>query len=99
MLSKPLNYVLNNDVFKFNNNDVFLQIDGRAMATKLVPALATIYIGDLEEAFLQERQVKRSVWARYVDDVFMIWPYTTEQLDCFLADLHKLKQKSDLLQK
>ena len=63
------------------------------MGTKLAPALATIYIGDLEEKFIQERQDKPMLWVRYIDDVFMIWTHTREKLDHFLKDLNKQKEK------
>ena len=58
----------------------------------------TIYkspIGDLEEAFMQDRVEKPSLCVRYmyIDDLFMIWPHTREKLDSFLSDLNKMKQR------
>ena len=47
-----LKYVLKNNVFKFGD---FAQLHGVTMGTKLAPALATIYIDDLEEQFLESR--------------------------------------------
>ena len=47
-----LRYVLENNVFQFND-ELFSQLCGIAMGTKLAPALATIYTGDLEEEFIQ----------------------------------------------
>ena len=41
-----LKYVLKTNVFKFNDL-IFTQVCGIAMGTKLAPALATIYIGEL----------------------------------------------------
>ena len=46
-----LKNVLKNNVFKFGEH-VCTQLHGIAMGTKLALVLATIYIGDLEEAFL-----------------------------------------------
>ena len=40
------------------------------MGTTLAPALATIYVSDLEEAFIGERRKKPDLWVRYIDDVF-----------------------------
>ena len=87
-----LEYVLDNNVFQFND-EIFSQLYGIAMGTKLAPALATIYIGDLEENFIQSREDKPLLWVRYIDDVFMIWTHAREKLDHFLNDLNKLKER------
>ena len=42
-------------MFKFHNL-VFTQLCGVAMGTRLAPALATIYIGDLEEDYIESRE-------------------------------------------
>ena len=91
-LQNLLRYVLENNVFQFND-EMFSQLCGIAMGTKLAPALATIYIGDLEEEFIQSREDKPMIWARYIDDVFMVWTHTREKLDHFLRDLNKQKEK------
>ena len=91
-----LKYVLKNNVFQFNN-ETFSQLCGIAMGTKLAPALATIYIGDLEEAFIQDRDWKPTLWLRYIDDVFMIWPHPREQLDNFLYDLNQQRESNSQL--
>ena len=52
-----LKYVLKNNVFQFDRL-VFTQICRIAMGTKLDPALATISVSHLEEAFIGERNRK-----------------------------------------
>ena len=66
------------------------------MGTKLAPALATIYmyIGELEEKFLFQHPKQPSIWKRYIDDVFMIWPYTLEDLHQFLRGLNSMHEKN-----
>ena len=49
-----LKYVLKHNVFQFNN-EIFSQLCGIPMGTKLAPTLATIYVGDCDEKFIQER--------------------------------------------
>ena len=44
-------------MFKFGDQ-TFTQLHGIAMRTKLAPALAIIYIGDLEEQFIEGRTLK-----------------------------------------
>ena len=87
-----LKYVLKNNIFKFNNL-TFTQLCGVAMGTKLAPALATIYIGDLEENFIKHRTRQPLLWVRYIDDVFTIWPHSKEDFEYFLADLNRAKDR------
>ena len=87
-----LKFVLKNNVFQFDGH-VFTQICGIAMGTKLAPALATIYVSDLEEAFIGERDRKPDLWVRYIDDVFMIWSHTREELDVFLQELNTRQER------
>ena len=87
-----LKYVLKNNVFQFDGH-VFTQLCGIAMGTKLAPALATIYIGDLEETFIEGRDIKPDLWVRYIDDVFMIWSHTRGELDTFLRELNTRRER------
>ena len=80
--------MLKNNVFKFNEH-IFAQLHGIAMGTKLAPALASIYIGDLEGSFLSSRKLHPTLWVRYIDEVFMVWPHALEEFDKFLKDLDK----------
>ena len=63
------------------------------MGTKLAPALATMYFGDLEEAFMEARDKRPDLWVQYIDDVFMIWPHIHEKLDMFLQELNMTQEK------
>ena len=87
-----LKFVLKNNVFKFGDQ-VFAQLHGVAMGTKLAPALATIYIGDLEELFIESRTLKPDLWVRYIDDVFMIWSHPLSEFEAFLEDLNKTRER------
>ena len=87
-----LKYVLKNNIFKFNDQ-VYTQLHGIAMGIKLAPALATIYIGDLEEAFIGKKKLKPDLWVRYIDDVFMIWSHPIEDFHTFLKDLNSRRER------
>ena len=63
------------------------------MGTKLAPALATIYIGQLEETFLLGRALKLQIWLRYIDDVFMVWAYSLNDLHTFLSEINGLQER------
>ena len=60
--------MLKNNIFQFNNL-TFTQICGIAMGTKLSPALATIYIGNLEEGFIKNRPGQLLLCVQYLEDV------------------------------
>ena len=61
------------------------------MGMKMAPALATIFIGDLEETFFQEHAKKPFLWVRYIDDIFAIWTYPLNDFYEFLDTLNKAK--------
>ena len=63
------------------------------MGTKLAPALATIYIGHLEESFLAGRKLKPELWLRYIDDVFMLWTYLLNEFHAFLAGINGIDKR------
>ena len=63
------------------------------MGTKLAPALATIYIGQLEEAFLLNIATKPDLWVRYIDDIFLIWAHTLDEFDTFMAELNAIQER------
>ena len=90
-----LKYVLKNNVFKFNDH-IFTQVCGIAMGTKLAPALATIYMGEIEEEFLSQYPNKPSLWVRYIDDIFMVWPHSLEDLHEFIRALNNRRKKIKL---
>ena len=87
-----LKYVLKNNVFKIGGQ-FFTQLHGIAMGTKLAPALSTIYIGDLEESFIESRMLKPELWVRYIDDVFLIWAHPLSEFEAFLRDLNKTRER------
>ena len=87
-----LKYVLKNNAFKFDNT-IFMQLCGMAMGTRLAPALATIYVGDLEEAIIDNRLKQLMHWFRYIDDAFTIWTHTIEDFPEFLDGLNSVHPK------
>ena len=63
------------------------------MGTK--PALATIYIGQLEETFLLGRASKPEIWFWYIDDVFMVWAYmySLNELHTYLSKINSVQKR------
>ena len=83
----PLILTLNNFIF---NGLHFLQKMGCPMGTKCAPSYANIFMGDFEEKHIYPFNNQYStVYLRYIDDIFMIWKGTKEQLDNFNKDLNE----------
>jgi hypothetical protein len=70
------------------NNEFYKQSFGLAMGSSLSPLLADIFMEDFETNIISKQNLKPSVWWRYVDDVFSIWPHGSELLDTFLNDIN-----------
>ena len=79
-----LKHILRMNYFEFNGQ-TYLQVSGTAMGTSCTPNYAIIFMGDLEEKCLK----KPRVWFRFIDDMFMIWNHSRQELDTFLEDLNE----------
>lgn len=84
-----LKFVLKNNIFEYDTL-TFTQICGLAIDTKLDPILATIYVGQLEEAFLAHRALVLDLWVHYIDDIFLNWPHKLDEFDTFMVELNGL---------
>ena len=81
-----LNIVLTKNYFNFAGK-MLHQIQGTAMGTKMAPAYANIFMGDLEEKLI-DYHTTPIVWKRYIDDVFCIWPEQPQHFENFVAYLN-----------
>ena len=75
--------VLKNNNFEFNGNH-YLQTLGTAIGTKMAPAYANLFMDRLERRLISESRVKPYLWLRYIDDIFMVWTGSEEELGEFL---------------
>jgi len=82
-LVEMLTLVLKNSNFTFDGNQ-YLQINGRAMGTKMAPSYANIFMEDLEERLLLSSLKQPLSWFRFIDDVDMKWKHGDKELDEFL---------------
>ena len=104
-----LKIVLENNNFSFNEM-FFNQIKGTAMGTKVAPTYATLVLGYLEEQLYKiikqnkddtfAEYVKKE-WKRFLDDCFIFWNRSAEDLVYFEnilnllnKDIHFTKQQS-----
>ena len=79
-----LRSVLTKNNFTFNGKQ-YLQVGGTAMGTKLAPSYANIFMGHLEQELLAGHHKKPSLWLRFIDDIFVVWPHSLDDLNAFLT--------------
>ncbi|MCY4327357.1 MAG: GIY-YIG nuclease family protein, partial [Rhodobacteraceae bacterium] len=82
-----LELVLKLNTFEFNEK-YYLQTFGTAMGSKLAPAYANTFMGKLEAAILSSSPTKPTYYRRFIDDIFMIWPHSEEELDKFIIHMN-----------
>ncbi len=58
------------------------------MGTKMAPSYANIFMGKLEETFLQPRSHHPGLWRRSIDDILLVWTHPEEELAKMLTDLN-----------
>ena len=68
----------------------YSQIFGVAMGSSLSPVLANLYMEYFESVLLPTLPVLPSLWIRYVDDVFALWPHDPSLFPDFLSSLNNL---------
>jgi hypothetical protein len=65
--------------------------DGMAMGSSLSPIVSNIFMEHFEELALDSAQYKPSLWLRYVDDTFVVWPHGPQRWQNFLNHLNSLR--------
>ena len=61
----------------------YKQLQGAAMGSPLSPIVANIFMEEFKTSALQPK-----LWLRYVDDTFIIWQHSKQQLDNFFQHLN-----------
>jgi len=82
-----LNIVLTKNYFQFADQ-MYHQVQGTAMGTKMAPAYANIFMAELEEKLLQNYPTQPVIWKRYIDDILCIWPGDQDNLTTFIDYLN-----------
>ena len=89
VLLRMLYLVLTKTAFKFNDR-YYEQTSGTTMGSRCAPSLAILFMAQLEEKFLNTYHLAPLVWWRYIDNIFMIWPHSEEELDSFTQALNNV---------
>ena len=58
------------------------------MGTKVAPSFAVTYMGSFEEEHVYTYRLQPSLYLRYIDDIFMIWPHGEDELQLFFTHMN-----------
>ena len=89
LIVRLLHLNMNYNYFKFSNL-IFQQIKGTAMGAAFSPSIANIYMSTVLNKFLQAQKAQPLLFMRYIDDIFMIWKDTKEELNTFVTNLNSI---------
>ena len=91
--------ILKSNCFTFLKR-YFHQIVGTAMGTPMAPSYANIFMGKVESEMLQEYEVntglKPTLWLRFLDDIFFVWPYGPEKLNEFIEFMQGFGERNNM---
>ena len=83
VITKVTEFILTHNYFVFEDN-IYLQMMGTAMGTRMAPQYANLFMALLESEFLKHYHLKPLIYLRFIDDTFMIWTHGEEELKNFL---------------
>ena len=76
--------------FTFNDRH-YLQIHGTAMGTRMAPPYAKLFLAKFETDALSRAPYQPHTWWRYIDDIFMIWTHSADDLHGFTSYLNSIQ--------
>ena len=81
---------LNNFIF---NSKFYLQMKGCAMGTICAPSYANIFMSEFEEKHIYPLiKNKSAIYLRYIDDIFMVWTKSENELKHFMDEINQKHQ-------
>ncbi|XP_066931363.1 uncharacterized protein [Clytia hemisphaerica] len=87
-----LRLILTLNNFCFNETH-YLQIKGCAMGTKCAPTYANLFMSQFEESNIYPLLTEKcKTYLRFIDDIFMIWSGTEEELKRFIQEINTLHE-------
>ena len=83
---------VNNTVFTYKDT-FYKQTEGMAMGSPLSPIICNVYMDRLEKDAIESSPKKPTLWLRYVDDTFLLWDHSSQELGMFLEHMNIQKQQ------
>ena len=59
------------------------------MGSSMAPSYASLFMGKFEADFLKSAALQPLIWYRFLDDIFLIWEHSKEELEKFIENLNK----------
>ena len=87
--------ILKMNSFTFNDKH-YLQIHGTAMGTRMAPSYPNLFLAKFETDALSRTPHQPHTWWRYIDDIFMIWTHSVDDLHAFTSYLNGITPPSSL---
>lgn len=92
-LYSPITSIYLDKIFFTFNDQLYLQIQGVAMRTSCAPAYANLFLGGWERSIQADEPYKEFLenvllWFRYLDDLFLVWTGTKDNLLKFIQSLN-----------
>ena len=81
--------ILTMNSFEFNNT-FYMQTHGTAMGTRMAPSYANLFLAKFETDALTHAPYQPHTWWRFIDDIFMIWTHTEDELRTFITYLNNI---------
>ena len=81
--------VLEKNHFQFNKEN-YMQRMGTAMGSPMAPSYTSLFMGKLEQDFLESRDYAPSIWLRFFDGIFMVCDHYLESLHSFIDALNSV---------
>ncbi len=83
-----LKLVLTKNNFKFNGEN-FIQVGGCTMGSKLSVGYTNNCLGKFETDFVYPYPLQPLLYLRYIDDIFIIWTHSEEELHNFVKHMNE----------
>jgi len=77
------------NTFEFNNT-FYIQTHGPAMGTRMAPSYANLSFAKFEIDALTHAPHQPHTWWRFIDDIFIIWTHTEDELRTFITYLNNI---------
>ena len=74
-------------IFKDEN---YIRVSGTVIGDKYAPSYATIFMGMFEQNLLSSVPKKPLIWYCFIDNIFMIWTHSEEDLANFITHTNNL---------
>jgi hypothetical protein len=91
LLTKLLTLVLKLNIFEFGTQ-LFKQLVGTAMGTKVAPTFANIFMAKIDKKILENSKTFIHFFKRYIDDILIIWTGTEKDFDEFMTKINTLHE-------